>query len=115
MAFKGLFIGIDRYASAEINWLSCAIRDAKALHGLFTDTLGGDTLGECRSGGAGRCSHKKEMTKTIERWLLFTFEHGEFTPLLKPFKTKKQAEKERLKYPEGQHKSVGLGMIRTRQ
>jgi hypothetical protein len=31
------------------------------------------------------------MTKTIEQWLLFTFEHGEFTPLSKPFKTKKLA------------------------
>jgi len=44
MAFKGLFIGIDRYASAEINWLSCAGRDATALHALFTDDLGGDTM-----------------------------------------------------------------------
>jgi helicase len=43
MAFKGLFIGIDRYASPEINWLSCASRDATALHALFTDTFGGDT------------------------------------------------------------------------
>lgn len=43
MTFRGLFIGIDRYASAEINWLSCARRDAMALHALFTDTLGGDT------------------------------------------------------------------------
>jgi helicase len=43
MAFKGLFIGIDRYASAEINWLSCASRDATALHALFSDTLGGET------------------------------------------------------------------------
>ncbi len=43
MAFKGLFIGIDRYASAEINWLSCAGRDATALHALFSDTLGGET------------------------------------------------------------------------
>jgi helicase len=43
MAFKGLFIGIDRYASAEINWLSCARRDATALHALFTDTFGGET------------------------------------------------------------------------
>ena len=25
--------------------------------------------------------YKTEMTKTIEQWLLFTFEHGEFTPL----------------------------------
>ena len=43
MAFKGLFIGIDRYDSPEINWLSCANRDAKALHALFADTLGGET------------------------------------------------------------------------
>ena len=43
MAFKGLFIGIDRYDSPEINWLRCANRDAKALHALFTDTLGGET------------------------------------------------------------------------
>ena len=44
MAFKGLFIGIDRYDSPEINWLSCATHDAKALHSLFTDTLGGETM-----------------------------------------------------------------------
>lgn len=44
MAFKGLFIGIDRYDSPEINWLGCANRDAKALHALFTDTLGGETM-----------------------------------------------------------------------
>ena len=43
MAFKGLFIGIDRYASPGIEWLSCSGRDAIALHALFTDTLGGDT------------------------------------------------------------------------
>jgi len=39
--FKGLFIGVDRYASPSINWLSCARRDAVALHALFSDTLGG--------------------------------------------------------------------------
>lgn len=42
MAFKGLFIGIDRYASPGINWLSCARSDATALHALFKDNLGGD-------------------------------------------------------------------------
>src|SRR5215467_3510578 len=41
MAFKGLFVGIDRYASTGINWLSCARRDATALHALFSDNLGG--------------------------------------------------------------------------
>jgi helicase len=43
MAFKGLFVGIDRYASVDINWLSCARRDATALHAIFADTLGGES------------------------------------------------------------------------
>ena len=60
-------------------------------------------------------SEETEMTKTIEQWLLFTFEYGEFTPLSKPFKTKKLAEKARLKYPESQRKSVGLGVIRIKK
>ncbi|SRR6266496_859886 len=38
--FQGLFIGIDRYASDPIGWLSCAERDATALHSLFADTFG---------------------------------------------------------------------------
>ncbi len=38
--FRGLFVGIDRYASPRINWLSCARRDAVALHALFSDNLG---------------------------------------------------------------------------
>ncbi|MER2508262.1 MAG: DEAD/DEAH box helicase [Amaricoccus sp.] len=44
MAFRGLFIGIDRYKSADINELSCARRDAVALDALFADTLGGTTV-----------------------------------------------------------------------
>jgi helicase len=43
MAFHGLFVGIDRYASAGINWLACASRDARALEAQFSDTLGGQT------------------------------------------------------------------------
>jgi replicative superfamily II helicase len=43
MAFRGLFIGIDRYASVAINELTCARRDAVALDALFLDTLGGET------------------------------------------------------------------------
>lgn len=43
MAFRGLFIGIDRYASPHINELNCARRDAVALEALFTDTLGGQS------------------------------------------------------------------------
>jgi helicase len=40
MAIRGLFIGIDRYAHPQANWLHCAKRDATALHALLTDTLG---------------------------------------------------------------------------
>jgi helicase len=43
LPFKGLFIGIDRYASPGINWLNCARRDARALRGLFMDSMGGET------------------------------------------------------------------------
>ena len=43
MAFHGLFIGIDRYASPQINELTCARRDAVALEALFADSLGGST------------------------------------------------------------------------
>jgi uncharacterized caspase-like protein len=41
---RGRLVGIDRYASPHINWLSCARRDATALYSLFTDTLGGSSL-----------------------------------------------------------------------
>jgi len=59
MAFKGLFIGIDRYSSPEINWLSCARRDAVALHALFTDSLGGETalLADGDATAAGISAH----------------------------------------------------------
>lgn len=43
MAFHGLFIGIDRYASHDIDELNCARRDAVALEALFNDTFGGTT------------------------------------------------------------------------
>jgi hypothetical protein len=38
---------------------------------------------------------KFEISKTIERWLLYKYVGIEFTPLTKPFKTKKEAEKAR--------------------
>jgi helicase len=44
MKFHGLFIGIDRYKSSRIGWLDCALRDASAIHALFTDNLSGDTV-----------------------------------------------------------------------
>lgn len=52
------------------------------------------------------------MPKIIEQWLLFKYIGLEFTPLSKPFKTREQAEKARLKYPERERKTIGLGVIR---
>lgn len=52
------------------------------------------------------------MPKTIEQWLLFNYEGLEMTPLSKPFKTKAEAEKARLKYPERERKRIGIGVIR---
>jgi replicative superfamily II helicase len=40
--FHGLFVGINRYASADIDNLASAVRDARALHALFSDNLGGN-------------------------------------------------------------------------
>jgi hypothetical protein len=53
------------------------------------------------------------MGKT-ERWLLFKYVGREMTPLSKSFKTKEQAEKERLKYPERERKGIAVGVIRTK-
>ena len=59
--------------------------------------------------------YKFEMSKIVQRWLLFEYVGLEFTPLSKPFKTKEQAEKAREKYPERLRKKIGLGVIRTKQ
>ncbi|MGH3941653.1 MAG: DEAD/DEAH box helicase [Pseudonocardiaceae bacterium] len=40
--FHGLFVGINTYESSDIDNLVSAVRDATALHALFTDNLGGD-------------------------------------------------------------------------
>ncbi len=56
--------------------------------------------------------NKIEMPKIIERWLLFKYVSGEFTPLSKPFKTKAAAEKTRLKLPERERREVAVGAIR---
>jgi len=51
--------------------------------------------------------------KIVERWLLFKYIGGQFTPLSKPFKTKPAAEKARLKLPERERRAVGVGVVRT--
>ena len=58
--------------------------------------------------------YKIYMSKIVERWLLFKYIAGEFTPLSKPLKKKEQAEKARLKYSERERKAFGIGVIRTK-
>jgi hypothetical protein len=55
------------------------------------------------------------MAKVTEQWLLYKYVGSEFTPLSRPFKTKQLAEKMRLKYPERQRKTIGLGVIRIKK
>jgi hypothetical protein len=50
--------------------------------------------------------------KNVERWVLFKYIGGQITLLSKPFKTKDQAEKARLKLPERERRSVAVGVIR---
>ena len=38
--FHGLFVGVNRYASTDIDNLASAVRDASALHALYSDNLG---------------------------------------------------------------------------
>ena len=59
--------------------------------------------------------YKTAMPKIIERWLLFKYVDGQFTPLSKPFKTKDQAENARLKLPERERRSVAVGVIKIKK
>ena len=45
------------------------------------------------------------------RWLLFEYKDLELVILSKPFKTKKLAEKARLKYPDRVFKKIGIGLV----
>lgn len=54
------------------------------------------------------------MARIVERWLLFRYIDGELTPLSKPLKTKDRAEKARLKCPERERKTIGIGVIRAK-
>jgi hypothetical protein len=55
------------------------------------------------------------MRKIIERWLLFKYAEGQFTPQSKPFKTKGAAEKARLKLPERERRGVAVGLVRIKK
>jgi hypothetical protein len=52
------------------------------------------------------------MRKIVEHWLLFKYIDGQFTPLSKPLKTRRQAEKARAQYPERERRAIGIGVIR---
>jgi hypothetical protein len=39
--FHGLFVGINRYQARRVRRLASAVRDATALHAIFSDNLGG--------------------------------------------------------------------------
>ncbi|MGB9432569.1 MAG: hypothetical protein WBQ89_10030 [Candidatus Acidiferrum sp.] len=54
------------------------------------------------------------MPKTIQRWLLYKYVEGEFTPLSKPFDTKAAAERARLKYSERERRIIGVGVVRIK-
>jgi hypothetical protein len=50
--------------------------------------------------------------KTFVRWLLFEYQGLDLVILSKRFKTKKLAEKARLKYSDRVRKKIGIGVVR---
>jgi helicase len=89
--FHGLFIDIDRCASRRINWLTCAERDAKALHALFTDNLGGRSellTGSDATHDAIRCQFERLAQCESEDTVVITFSgHGTSTRQIVTFDT----------------------------
>jgi hypothetical protein len=53
------------------------------------------------------------MAKIVEQWFLFEYIEGQLTPLSKPLKSRKLAEKEREKFPEQARKKIGVGVVRV--
>jgi len=51
--------------------------------------------------------------KTAVRWVLFEYKGLELVVLSKVFKTKKLAEKARLKYPDRERRKIGIGVVRA--
>jgi len=51
--------------------------------------------------------------KTSVRWLLYEYKGPELVILSKPFKTKKLAEKARLKHPDRIRTKIGIGVVRV--
>jgi len=55
----------------------------------------------------------KIYMKISVRWVLFEYVEREPKVLSKPFKTKKEAEKARLKLPEKTARRIAIGTLRT--
>jgi hypothetical protein len=51
--------------------------------------------------------------KSSVRWFLFEYQGRNLVILSKGFKTKKLAEKARLKYPERDRRKIGIGVVRV--
>ena len=52
--------------------------------------------------------------KASAQWVLFEYKGVELVILSKPFRTKKLAEKARLKYPDRVRRKIGIGMVRVK-
>jgi hypothetical protein len=55
----------------------------------------------------------RRLMKSSVRWLLFEYNGLELVILSKPFKTKKLAENDRLKYPDRERQKIGIGILRA--
>jgi helicase len=90
MAFRGLFVGIDRYRDSRIPWLSGAVRDAAALHALFTDTVGEDAIllrddAATRAAISGALAHLRDAAVPDDVVILAFAGHGSETHELIPY------------------------------
>jgi helicase len=90
MKFHGLFVGIDRYQSEGIHWLSSAARDATALHALFTDNFAGDAVLLTDDAATRRGLHDElaalAQVSTDEDLVVVAFSgHGSSTHALVPY------------------------------
>lgn len=63
LGYLGLFVGVDRFASPEISWLTSAVRDATALYALFGDTFGAGQSSLLTDQAATRGAIEKEFER----------------------------------------------------
>jgi hypothetical protein len=60
-----------------------------------------------------RSRYAMNPMKISAHWLLFEYKGRQLVGLSKQFKTKKEAEKARLKYPLQKGRRIGVGLVRT--